>query len=70
MINCYPIETLKVNPPTYKIGDKFKRADITDPKTYTIDKLSIWKDEWIYGAEGQGWKDGWAWISEYNMKVA
>jgi hypothetical protein len=56
--------------PQYKIGDKFKRSDHYDPKIYTIDKLALWRDEWIYSAEGQGWIDGWAWISEYNMKVA
>lgn len=56
--------------PQYKIGDKFKRSDFYDPKIYTINKVALWKNEWIYGAKGQGWVDGWAWISEYNMEVA
>ena len=51
-----------------KIGDKVKRIDYDDPKIYTIDKICEWRGENIYGMKGQGWADGWAWASEFNIK--
>ena len=54
--------------PLFKIGDKVKRTDYFDASTYTIDKISIWKESWIYGMVGQGWSDGWAWVSEFNIE--
>ena len=57
-----------MNEPMYKIGDKFKRSDYYDPKTYTIDKIKEWRGAWIYHAIGQGFTQGWAWIGEYHMK--
>ena len=52
----------------YKIGDKFIRIDHADnDKVYTIDKIADSKGDVIYGAEGQTWADGWAWISKCNM---
>lgn len=57
--------------PKFNIGDKFKRTDIDDnDKIHTIDKISKSRGGWIYGAEGQGWADGWAWVAEFNIVTA
>ena len=57
-----------MKPAIFKIGDKVKRTDYLDPKTYIINKIRVWKGEWIYGMVGQGWSDGWAWVSEFNIE--
>ena len=57
-----------MNSPLFKIGDKIKRIDCYDPKEYIIDKIREHKGYWIYSMDGQGWKDGWAWVAEWNIK--
>ena len=57
-----------MKPSLFKIGDKVKRTDYHEPKPYTIDKIRVWKGGWIYGMVGQGWSDGWAWVSEFNIE--
>lgn len=52
----------------FNIGDKVKRIDCDDPKTYTIYKIREHKGYWIYSMDGQGWVDGWAWVAEWNIK--
>jgi hypothetical protein len=52
----------------FNIGDKVKHIDCDDPKTYTIDKIREHNGYWIYSMEGQGWKDGWAWVAEWNIE--
>lgn len=54
--------------PLFNIGDKVKRIDYHDPKEYTIDRIREHKGSWIYSMEGQGFKDGWAWVAEWNIE--
>ena len=57
-----------MNTPLFNIGDKVKRTDYNDPKTYTVDKIRKWNKSYIYSMKKQGWADGWAWVSEWNIK--
>lgn len=66
-LRVYSCEVI-MKPSLFKIGDKVKRVDHPDQKTYIINKISVWKNGWIYGVIGQGWSDGWAWVSEFNIE--